>query len=126
MGRIKITQKGKFSKVEMYFNKLLNKNYKNVLAKYAEEGLKALKANTPVRTGLTASSWDYHIEETKDKISIVYTNSNVNKHVNVALLIQYGHGTGTGGWVEGVDYINPALKPVFQKLLEECRKEVRG
>lgn len=94
------------------------------LRKYGERGVQALQASTPRDTGLTASSWYYDIEETKDSITINWKNRNVNKGVLIAAIIQYGHGTATGGYVEGVDYINPAMRSVFQQIAEDAWREV--
>ena len=85
-----------------------------------------MSAATPVDTGETASSWGYTLEETKKGISIVWTNSNVNEGVPIALILQYGHGTGTGGYVKGRDYINPAIRPIFDKIAEKVWNEVKN
>ena len=79
---------------------------------------------TPTRTGKTAASWSYEIKRQNGSTSIEFLNSNINKGVPIAIILQYGHGTGTGGWVEGRDYINPAIQPIFDKLAEEAWKEV--
>lgn len=121
---ITVTHRGEYSKVQMYLKKLLNKSYRETVTKYADQGLEALREYTPKDTGKTAASWSYEITETKNTIRVTYKNSNINQFVNVALILQYGHGTGTGGWVEGVDYINPALVPVFKKMADECWREV--
>lgn len=117
-------QKGNFKKTEKLLKKSLGKDYRSVLEKYAREGVQALAAATPVRTGLTAASWSYEIIQNGSSLSIVWKNSNVQKYVNIALILQYGHGTGTGGWVEGIDYVNPALKPIFDKMADAAWKEV--
>lgn len=103
---------------------MLRRSYTSVLKPYAEDGLRALKEATPVDTGKTAASWGYEIRENPSSVSIVWTNSNVVDGVPIALVIQYGHVTPTGGYVSGRDYINPALKPVFDKILYEVWKEV--
>ena len=77
-------------------------------------------------TGLTAASWRYEISDDADGVSISFHNDNINQNVNIAIILQYGHGTGTGGWVEGRDYINPAIQPVFDKMAEDLWKEVVG
>ena len=110
--------------VDHFLRKLLKKDWSQVLKKYAEEGVQALSAATPVDSGKTAASWGYEIEETKSGLTIYWTNSNVNKHVNIAIIIQYGHATGSGGWVEGRDYINPALQPIFDQMADALWKEV--
>ena len=95
-----------------------------ILKKYASEGVDALSHSTPVDTGRTASSWGYEIEQTDNQIALIFTNSYVNKGVNIAIILQYGHGTRNGGYVQGRDYINPAIQPFFDKLANEAWKEV--
>lgn len=119
-----ITHKGDFKKTEKFLKKSLGRDYLTILNKYGQQGVSALSASTPVDTGLTASSWSYEIIQNADGISVVWTNSNVNKYVNIAIILQYGHGTRNGGWVEGRDYINPALQPIFDKMAEAAWKEV--
>lgn len=121
---IVFTQKGDFKKTEKFLNKASKEEYFRKLEKYAREGVKALSAATPVDTGKTAASWSYEIRQTKGSVSIYWTNSNVNKGVPIAIILQYGHGTNNGGYVQGIDYINPALRPVFERLAEETWKEV--
>ena len=121
---IKITQKGDFKKATSYLEKLKGAIRLSSFDKYGREGVSALSSATPVDSGETASSWYYKIERTKNTISITFYNSNVNKGVPIAIILQYGHGTGTGGWVEGRDYINPAIQPIFDKMAEEAWKEV--
>jgi hypothetical protein len=95
-----------------------------VLNKYGEQGVAALASATPVDSGLTARSWYYKVEQTSTGASIVFCNSNVQNGVPIAIILQYGHGTGTGGWVEGRDYINPAIQPVFDKIVQDAWGEV--
>lgn len=121
---ISFKQKGSFKKTEKLLKKSLGKDYRSVLEKYAREGVQALAAATPVRTGLTAASWSYEIIQNGSTLSVIWKNSNIQKYVNIALILQYGHGTGTGGWVEGIDYVNPALKPIFDKMADAAWKEV--
>lgn len=121
---IKITQKGDFSKVEMFLERLKEGFNKSIFDKYGRMGVEALRGATPVDTGLTASSWSYQINYSSNSVTIEFHNSHINKHVNIALILQYGHGTGTGGWVEGRDYINPALQPIFDQMAEEAWREV--
>ena len=121
---IKISQKGDFKKATSYLEKLKDAIQLSSFDKYGREGVSALSSATPVDSGKTASSWYYKIERTKNTISITFYNSNVNEGVPIAIILQYGHGTGTGGWVEGRDYINPAIQPIFDKMAEEAWKEV--
>ena len=123
---IKFRQKGDFSKATNYFMKLKKAVGASDLSKYGKAGVDALSSATPVDSGLTAGSWYYKIENQNGRVSINFCNSNVNEGVPIAVIIQYGHGTGTGGWVEGRDYINPAILPVFDKIAEEAWREVTG
>ena len=121
---IKIIQRGSFNNVEKWFNRILRRDYLNVLAKYGERGVELLSAATPVRTGETAASWEFSIvSEKKGQTSIVWTNSHVNEGVNIAIILQYGHGTRNGGYVVGTDYINPTMRDVFKELADEVWKE---
>lgn len=121
---ITVQSKGSFSKTEMFLKKKINlSSFKN-LSKYGEEGVRALRDATPRDSGLTADSWTYSIEQDPTSVSIVWKNTNVNKGVPIAIILQYGHGTGTGGYVEGIDYINPALKPVFDRIEQAVWQEV--
>ena len=119
-----IRQRGNFNKTEKFLRKSFGLRWRSVLEKYGRLGVEALSATTPVDTGLTASSWNYEIIQNESGMSIVWNNQNVVNHVNVALILQYGHATRNGGWVEGTDYINPALKPIFEKLAKDAWKEV--
>jgi hypothetical protein len=121
---ITFRQKGDFSKASRYLERLKEAAKLDVLDKYGREGVAALASATPTETGLTASSWTYEIERKGNSVSIVYKNSNINKGVPIAVILQYGHGTGTGGWVQGRDYINPAIQPVFDRIADEAWKEV--
>lgn len=121
---ITFRQKGDFSKVTRYFEKLKETAKLGVLDKYGREGVAALASATPTDTGKTASSWSYTIERQNGSVAIVFENSNINKGVSIAIILQYGHGTGTGGWVVGRDYINPAIQPIFDKIADEAWKEV--
>lgn len=94
------------------------------LNRFGIKGVNALRSNTPVDSGITADSWNYKIDRSKDSIKISFLNSNINEGVNVAILIQYGHATRSGSWVEGIDYINPALSPVFEEMSKEIWEEV--
>lgn len=119
-------QKGDFSKTEKFLKKALGKDYMRILDKYARLGVQALSAATPVESGLTAASWDYEIIQEGSGLSIFWTNSNVNKGVKIALILQYGHGTRNGGYVVGRDYINPAIRSIFDNMAKDAWKEVTG
>ena len=121
---IEVTQKGDFRKLDTFFEKLKGGLKISKLDRYAQEGVEALAAATPVDTGKTSQSWDYKIERNKDSITITWTNSNVVDGANIALLLEYGHATRSGRWVEGYNYIGPALMPTFIKIMEACEKEV--
>lgn len=121
---ITVKVKGNFRNTERLFKNVQQKKYLGALEKYAKVGLEALQQYTPKDTGKTAASWSYTIEKTKTGYGIYWSNSNENHGVPIAVLIQYGHLTRNGGFVHGVDYINPALKPVFEKLAEDSWKEV--
>lgn len=124
MKGISVKHIGDFSKTERFLNAMKGQKYLNKLADYGEDGNKALSEATPVDSGLTAKSWDFVIEKTKGSASINWINTNVNDGFNVALALQYGHGTGGGGYVAGRDYINPAIRPVADKISEGVWKEV--
>ena len=116
--------KGNFSKTTSFLTKLKQQRVLANLDKYGKEGVEALASVTPVDTGLTASSWYYKIEHTKYGTTLTFNNSNIQNGVPVAIVLQYGHGTNNGGWVEGRDYINPAIQPLFDKIVEKAWGEV--
>ncbi|MCM1524223.1 MAG: HK97 gp10 family phage protein [Ruminococcus sp.] len=122
---IAITSKGKLKKAEKYLEKLSEKEYIKILEKYGQKGVEALKNATPANTGKTAASWYYETEKTDTGAALVFKNSNTAGGTSVAILIRYGHGTRNGGYVEGRDYIDPALAPVFDGLAAEIKSEVR-
>ena len=121
---MRVTCSGDFSKTVQFLNRLHHKDYLNVLSRYGARGVDILREATPKDTGKTADSWYYEIKQDRDKTTISWCNRNVNNGVVIAAILQYGHGTGDGYYVEGVDYINPAMKPVFDDLANECWKEV--
>ena len=121
---IKFRHKGDFSKFTRYLERTKESVRLGDLDRYGREGVAALASATPVDTGLTASSWYYKIEHTKRSAKISFYNSNIQNGVPIAIILQYGHGTGTGGWVEGRDYINPAVQPIFDRIVNEAWKEV--
>lgn len=117
-----ITQKGDWKKTTDFLKKVVPLDVD--LSKYGRMGVEALRSATPVRTGRTAASWTYSIEKTQYGVAIQWNNTNVNKGVNIAILIQVGHGTRNGGYVQGIDYINPALQPIFEQMANDIFKEV--
>ena len=122
---IRFNSKGDFSKATRYFKKaLVASDVSDILDKYGKRGVSALAASTPVDSGLTASSWYYKVQSSRSNATLTFHNSNINNGVPIAIILQYGHGTGTGGWVEGRDYINPAIQPIFDEIVEEAWKEV--
>lgn len=121
---ITFRHKGDLSKTTRYLAKAKGFDPSRILDRYAQEGLSALASATPAESGQTASSWYYEIEYSKNSASITYYNSHSNKGVNIAIILQYGHGTGTGGYVQGRDYINPAIQPIFDKIANDAWKEV--
>ena len=125
---ISFRNKGNFNKTEVFLKKSLGEDYRSILDKYGKLGVEALFANTPKDTGLTAASWYYTINRNEDgSLSLIWSNSNVKYDwCNIAIMIQYGHATRNGGWVEGYDYINPSLKPIFDKLADAAWREVVG
>lgn len=121
---ISFKQKGDFKKFNSYLERLEEVIKMGKLNKYGEEGVSALASATPVDTGLTASSWQYKINRQKGSVSISFENTNINNGECIAILLQYGHGTRNGGYVQGRDYINPAIQPLFDRIAEEAWKEV--
>ena len=121
---VTITSKGDLSKTYKFLKKLSSKKFLDKLDDYGKEGVAALSAATPVDTGKTAASWGYKITATTNSRTITWTNSNVVKGVPIAIILQYGHGTRNGGWVEGRDYINPAIQPIFEQIKNEIWREV--
>lgn len=123
-GGIRLTSKGDFKKTEQFLKFASNASKNIKLDKYGQKGVAALASATPVDTGLTANSWNYKVEKSGSTISLVFYNTNVVSGVPIAIILQYGHGTGTGGWVEGRDYINPAIRPIFDEMADAIWKEV--
>lgn len=121
---IRFKHKGDFKNTERFFRKASERSYLDILKKYAKAGVDALASATPKRSGETSAAWGYEIVQSNSGYSIYWTNTNVNNGVNIAVILQYGHGTGTGGYVEGIDYINPAIRPIFDQIAEEAWKEV--
>ena len=121
---ITIRHRGSLSKTTRFLERAKHAVRLADLDKNGREGEAALASATPVESGLTASSWSYEISYGASGAKITFNNSNVNKGVPIAIILQYGHGTGTGGWVEGRDYINPAIRPIFDNLVKEAWEEV--
>lgn len=123
---ITFRQRGKFKKLDNFFQKALDIVNLSELDKYGKRGVEALKAATPKDTGKTADSWGYEIERNNGRATIKWYNTNIQDGCNIAVILQYGHVSRNGSWVEGIDYINPAIKPVFDKIAEEAWKEVKN
>ena len=121
---IVFSQQGDFKKATSFLERLKEVVHKSELDKYGEAGVEALRQATPLDSGETANSWYYEIEHGHEQVRLLFCNSHINKGVPIAIILQLGHGTGTGGWVEGRDYINPAIQPVFDKLADDAWKEV--
>ena len=123
MKMITFRQDGDFSKLTSFLEKSKELFNVGILDKYGRKGVEALAAATPIDSGETANSWYYRIENKNGSAAIVFCNSHIQNGVPIAIILQYGHGTRTGGWVEGRDYINPALQPIFDELVKEAWKE---
>ena len=121
---ISFRQKGDFSKLTHFLEKSKEAVRLGDLDKYGREGVAALASATPVDSGLTANSWYYKTENKNGSAKISFYNSNIQNGVPIAVIIQYGHGTRNGGWVQGIDYINPAIQPIFIKIADSAWKEV--
>ena len=121
---ISFRQKGDFSKLSRYLERARNVVRLGDLDKYGREGVAALASATPTDSGETANSWYYEIVRTKNSVAIEFYNSNIQNGVPIAIILQYGHGTGTGGWVQGRDYINPAIQPIFDRIANDAWREV--
>ena len=121
---ISFTQKGDFSNLSKFLEKAKSSNKFGNLDRFGQEGVAALASATPVDTGLTSRSWYYEIKQETGSVTISFFNSNIQNGVPIAVILQYGHGTRNGGWVQGRDYINPAIQPVFDKIANNAWKEV--
>lgn len=121
---ITFRHKGNFSKFTKYLEKASNAARIDILDKYGREGVAALASATPIDSGETANSWAYRIVRSKESVAIEFYNTNIQNGVPIAIILQYGHGTGTGGWVEGRDYINPAIQPIFDRIVNDAWREV--
>lgn len=123
---IRFVHKGDFSKTTNFFEKARERVKLGDLDRYGREGVRLLAAATPIDTGLTANSWYYEIIRKQGSVILRFNNSNIQNGVPIAIILQYGHGTRNGGWVEGRDYINPAIQPLFDKLVDHAWKEVKS
>ena len=121
---ITVKSKGNFERLSQYLSKASRGVRRDILERFGEEGLAALRSATPIDTGKTADSWYYEISNKRGSLSISFHNTNIQNGVPIAIILQYGHGTGSGGYVAGRDYINPAIQPVFDKIADEAWKEV--
>lgn len=119
-----IKSKGNFNRTARFLHHILRVDYETILNRYGEKGIKALEEMTPRASGKTAASWKYGIEHKGSSYSIVWSNENINNGVNIAIILQYGHATGNGGYVVGRDYINPALQPIFDEMANTVWKEL--
>lgn len=123
---IRIRQKGDFSKAEKYFKKLMDSDELQFLMKYGQKGVAALSLATPVDTGKTAASWTFDIVKEDGLIKLTFNNANIQNGINIAIILDIGHGTGNGGYVVGRNYIEPAIQPIFDEMAKNAWKEVYG
>lgn len=121
---LSIKSSGSFKKFETFAKRVSDGKLFNDLNRYGESGVSALASATPKDSGLTASSWAYRIVRRNGRFTIEWFNTNENDGANIAILIQYGHGTGTGAYIQGIDYINPAIRPIFEEIAENVWKKV--
>lgn len=121
---ISVTTSGSFDNTEKFLKRMNSAKMLSVLSQYGNDGVKALASATPIDTGLTASSWDFKVSQKNGIYTIAWINTNVKSGIPVAILLQYGHGTGTGGYVQGRDYINPAIQPIFDRIAADVWKVV--
>ena len=121
---ITFRQRGDFSKLTNFMERAKEAVHLGNLDKYGQEGVAALASATPVDTGQTANSWHYKIEQENGSVSIGFYNTNIQNGVPIAIILQYGHATRNGGWVQGRDYINPAIQPIFDKIADTAWREV--
>lgn len=121
---IRFRQKGDFTKLTRYLERAKEAVKCGDLDRFGREGVRALSSATPVDTGKTAASWEYRITHDKDGVTISFYNTNIQNGVPIAIILQYGHGTRNGGWVQGRDYINPAIQPIFDQIAESAWREV--
>lgn len=121
---IRFRQQGDFTKLTRFLERAKEAIHLGDLDRYGKAGVAALSSATPVESGETARSWYYEIKHQKGSVTILFCNSNIQNGVPIAIILQYGHGTGTGGWVQGRDYINPAIRPIFEQIAKGAWREV--
>lgn len=121
---ITIESQGDWKMTRNWFDRMTKLDLALIMNQFGKEGVSALAAATPSKSGLTSKSWNYEVTRKGNNWKITWTNSHINKGANIAVLIQYGHGTRNGGYVVGRDYINPAIRPVFDKIAAKAWKEV--
>lgn len=121
---IRFRQQGDFTKLTRFLERAKEAIHLGDLDRYGKAGVAALSSATPVESGETARSWYYKIKHQKGSVTISFCNSNIQNGVPIAIILQYGHGTGTGGWVQGRDYINPAIRPIFEQIAKDAWREV--
>lgn len=122
--KISVNSKGDWSKTFSFLNRAKQVDYAKILQRYGDQGLRALAQATPKDTGNTAESWTYEVEVTKRSSRLIFKNTNVVRGIPVVILLQYGHGVQNGGYVQGVDFINPAIQPIFDKIANDAWREV--
>jgi hypothetical protein len=123
---ITVSEGGSFDNIDKFINAMKREDAFRFLDAFGRQGVEALANSTPVDTGITSNSWDYEIQKSNGRYSIVWTNSNTESGVPVAIFIQYGHATKNGGWVEGRDFINPAIRPIFDKIAQQVWERVKN
>ena len=121
---VSFNHRGSFDKLESFLDSMKKLDIRKIAELYAQQGVDALAAATPMDSGLAASSWGYDIQQSSSTVTIIWTNSNVESGFPVAIMLQYGYGTGTGGYVQGQDYINPAIQPIFDRIADGVWKVV--
>lgn len=121
---ISVSSSGSFKKTETFLNRLKRNDHFKHLEQYGQEGVDALASATPVDSSLTASSWTYKVTHSRKRHTITWNNTNIVSGVQIAVILQYGHATGSGGWVEGIDYINPVIRPIMDRIANDVWKEV--
>ena len=121
---IRCTVKGNFDNTRRFLDRIRKMDLESILSKYAQEGVEVLASATPIDSGVTANSWGYEIVREGTSVGIYWTNSNINQGVQIAVILDFGHGTGTGGYVQGKHYITPAIEPVLQEIADAAWKEV--